>query len=119
MCTLQSVPVGRPELVQPSLVKQDLGQLSRDVIKYESCGAISQEDRKQWDTDIKDIEKCFGTIQENVGWTLDSIAPVNERSRPVSSDVAVSERVKKYTDLYNKHRPVSLCAVIFCDMPVQ
>ncbi|XP_065906896.1 uncharacterized protein [Dysidea avara] len=105
---LKSVPVGRPELVQPSLVKQDLGQLRRDIPKYELSGALSPEDKERWNRDISDIENRFGTTQECSGWTLDTMLPVNERSRPAPSDVTVSERVQKYAASHNRRRPIQI-----------
>ena len=124
----QSVPNGRPELIQPSLAKQDLGQLKKDIVKYEIAGAIKSDDLVQWKEDISGIENRFGSTPQSSGWILDSITMVDERcvappqkdclciiymyfrfTASSTIDVPVNPRIQNYASKYTNHRPVSIC----------
>ena len=104
---LQSLPVGEPDLVQPSLTKQDIGQLRKDLPKYESLGVMSP------DSVETEIERHFGRLPEDHNeWILDTIPPVDQRRRGTSPSVVVSERVMKCVETYKPKRQV-------CEMVVK
>lgn len=52
--TFQSLPEGTPSLVIPSLEKQDIAQMKRDLPKYDAAGVYSADAILCWEKLLKE-----------------------------------------------------------------
>ena len=83
-------------LIEPSLAKQDIPQIKKDVSKYEDTGVFTEDDKANWDDFLASFPSVYGSIPvEEPNWILDSFQSVTTRFSDVTDDFSVSEKVQK------------------------
>ena len=99
--------------MQPSLAKQDIGQLRKDIPKYDAAGVLSTKAKEQWTTFLQNVEIQYGKIPDyDPEWILDSIAPFTVRCKvSESKEIVINERVLKHLQNFNRQRKVGTVCV--------
>lgn len=75
----QSLPSGKPSLVQPSLGKQDIEQMKKDLLKYEATGLFPAGAKEKWEDFLENFNVCYGQVPSNPIWLMDKFKEVSER----------------------------------------
>lgn len=82
-------------LIEPSLAKQDIGQMQKDIRKYKESDMFTEQDRTNWDTFLSEFSSIYGSIlTEQPNWVLESFQAVNVRYRDVMPSYTVSDKKK-------------------------
>lgn len=90
----------------PSLDKQDVPRLEKDLKKYEAAGVFSEQAKKDWQLFMPQL-KSYGSLpKENPPWTLDEIATVQMRCAGSSREVVVPEQIMKHVQSSKEFRKV-------------
>lgn len=83
-------------LIEPSLAKQDIPQMKKDILKYEDTGVFTEDDKANWDTFLASFPSVYGSIPvEEPNWILDTFQSVTARFSNVTDNFSVSEKVQK------------------------
>ena len=101
----QSLPTGEPPLVQPTLGKQDIEQMKRDLPKYEATGLFPAGAREYWDTFLEDFNECYGQVPSNPIWPLKHFKVVSEQCSKLPTP-AISDQVLQQTRARKEIRKV-------------
>ena len=77
---LQSIPSNKPGVLEPSLTKQDIGQMVKDVPKYYNTGIFPPNSKDKWDSFLSTFNTVYGTVPSvTPRWIVDDLAPLNRR----------------------------------------
>ena len=105
LACLQSVPGGKPSLLEPSLIKQDITQMVKDLPKYHETGLFPPDTREKWDNFklLSGFSSVYGSIPSpEPEWILTNLKPVS--TTPVISDsVLKHSRAAKQTRKVNDY----------------
>ena len=67
--------------MEPSLTKQDIGQLKRDIPKYCATGIFPPDAMDKWETFLFSFHNSYGTVPLVIpNWIIDDFKPVSERN---------------------------------------
>lgn len=113
---LQSIPTGCPKLVVPSLDKQDVPCLHKDLKKYEAAGVLSEQTKKEWDLFMSQFESYGRLPEENPAWALNEIPTVQTRCAGTFRQLVVPERIMKHVQSSKEFGKVcaSIRACVYC-----
>ena len=71
---LQSLPPGIPSLVIPSLEKQDIPQMKRDLPKYDAAGVCNPDAILQWEQLLAKFPTRYGGLpKSDPPWIVDAL----------------------------------------------
>ncbi len=71
---VQTIPTGSPPVLTPSLHKQDIEQIRKDLPKYDDTGVFTPEVKKEWEDFLGTFNDRFGKVPfEEPPWVLDEI----------------------------------------------
>lgn len=107
--TFQSLPEGTPSLVIPSLEKQDIAQMKRDLPKYDAAGVCSADAILCWEKLLKEFPTKYGGLPEREPpWIVDTLQP-SARARDsygsvVQAVTQLPERVSQKVQAAHKRR---------------
>ncbi len=95
---VQTIPTGSPPVLTPSLHKQDIEQMRKDLPKYDDTGVFTPEVKKEWEDFLGTFNDRFGKVPfEEPPWVLDEIRELIAK-RPCSPPPVppvLPEKVKK------------------------
>ena len=75
--TIQEMPAGHPNLVNPSLDKVDLPHLCSDIKKYKVAGVLSDADTEWWNQFLASFVQKYGSVPEHApAWPVDEISAI-------------------------------------------
>ena len=72
------LPDRKPDTLSPSLVKQDIPQLKKDIPKHREAGVMIGEKLSQWETLLEDLNKSSTPSEDESDWIFDWYTPVSE-----------------------------------------
>jgi len=91
----------------PSLDKQDVPRLYKDLKKYEASGILSQKAKQEWDLFMPQLESTYGSLpKESPPWTLDELQTVQIRCAGSSRELVVPERILKHVESFKEFHKV-------------
>lgn len=118
--TLQSLPEGIPPLVMPSLEKQDIPQMKKDLPKYDAAGVYTPQATLCWENLLAEFPSKYGKLPEHEPpWIVEGLLP-SIRARDdlnVFPQVVLPEKVSQKVKAAQEHRQVIMilhqCIIIF------
>ena len=90
----------------PSLDKQDVPRLYKDLKKYEAAGVLSEQAKKEWDLFMPQLEPFGSLPEENPLWTLNEFPTVQVCCTGTSRELVVPERIMKHMQSSKEFRKV-------------
>ena len=119
------MPSSKPDLVVPSLGKQDIGQMMKDVPKYHSTGIFPPDTKDKWNLFLSSFNTKYGIVPSvKPKWILDDFKPLSERrlitvNPPLPEHVVQksisSKSVREVSNLYVYNYSHTLhLVVIYC-----
>ena len=104
---MQTSPEGIPALVQPTLDKQDIPQMKKDLPKYDAAGVYSPEAIQRWEKLLDDFPWKYGSLPECIPpWVVDELPPINLRTPSDQPSIALPEKVTQKAKATQEHRQV-------------
>lgn len=98
----------------PSLDKQDVPRLHKDLKKYEAAGVLSEQAKEEWDLFMPQLESTYGTLpMKTPPWPLDEFPAVHIHCAGASRDVVIPERIMKHVESSKEFRKVRIHAYMF------
>lgn len=74
------MPTGHPPLLAPSLQKQDITRIKKEISRYNEAGVFSPEAKEKWDRLLGNFSTKYGSLPEqSPEWILNSFQPTSIR----------------------------------------
>ena len=103
------MPCGKPSLVEPSLAKQDIDQMIRDIPKYYQTGLFQQDTRDNWDKLLSSFPVVYGCLPSpQPEWILNEFKPITERGTTESIPI-VPDAILQRSNAAKQIRKVNEC----------
>ena len=113
----QSLPNGVPSLVKPSLEKQDIPQMKKDLPKYDAAGVYSREALQRSEKLLEDLPRKYGTLPEcTPHWIVHDLRPINQRITSSQPSVVIPEKVTQKAKAIQEHQQVNICLCWFISL---
>ena len=101
------MPCGKPNLLEPSLAKQDINQMVKDLTKYHQTGLFPQDARDKWENLLSTFNSVYGSIPSpHPEWILNDFKPVSERITEESITPVISDPILKQSNAAKQIRKV-------------
>ena len=91
------LPIGSPNLVNPTLDKVDFPHLCNDIKKYKEVGILGDERFMWWQKFLSTFVKTYGTVPESL-----PVWPINEISTYIK-DLPINNEPQIPTVITNLH----------------
>ena len=104
---MHSLPEGAPTLVQPTLQKQDIPQMKKDLHKYDAAGVYTAEATQRWERLLAEFPTKYGELPEiEPPWIVDEIQPATNRLPCDDTPTVIPEKVSQKAKATQEHRQV-------------
>ena len=89
------MPGDTPSLVTPSLEKQDIPQMQRDLSKYDAAGVYNAEAVLSWEKLLTELPNKYGSLPEpEPPWIIEELRP-SVRVQDCGNKAVLPEKVSK------------------------
>ena len=107
------MPHGKPSLLEPSLAKQDIDQMIRDIPKYHQTGLFPHDIRLKWDNFLSSFSLVYGCIPSpQPDWILNDFKPVSERITNEPNPV-IPDAIRQRSNAAKQIRKVKHCLYVY------
>ena len=94
-------------MVKPSLSKQDISQMKKDLPKYEATGLFPAGTKEKWEELLENFDARYSQEPRNPMWHLDMFKKVSERCVCATAP-AVSDKVLRHSRAAKEIRKVCI-----------
>ena len=97
----------------PSLDKQDVPRLQKDLKKYEAAGVLSEQAKKDWDLFMPKLESYASLSERSPLWLIDEIPTVQLRCARSFREFVVPEHIMEHVQSSKEFRKVYYTCLLY------